>query len=161
MKERSQERTSIRLIVKFSRESSVPRRRVNSHQRRERRRGPETDQRHDWKRTLSIHFGNCETSPTVVIPALNFLTRVVLFVLQMLLLFRRFGDPRNKAFPAKRHWLYAYTVKSFSRHSSVALVRRILLGTFYHGIVKELLKKESNYISYTMSWNNMEIYNIN
>lgn len=86
----------------------VPRPVDPSHRRRERRRGPETDQRHDWKRTLaSLHsLWELRNFPDGRHPFSNSVICAVLFVLQMLLLFRQFGE----AISMKRHWLFQLCV---------------------------------------------------
>lgn len=166
MKERRKEWPSIRLIAKFSRESSVSRRRVDSHQRRERRRGPETDQRHDWKRTLaSLHsLWELRNFPDGRRPCSNSLIRTAPCSLfsKYSCCFAGFEIRGTKLFRQNVTDYMRVRSNHFRDEAGLCLIeRRILLKTSYHDIIRELLKEESNYISYTMSWNNMKIYNIN
>jgi len=147
--------------------SRVVPRRVDSHRRRERR-GSETDQRHDWKRTLaSLHsLWELRNFPDGRHPFSNSVIRAVLFVLQMLLLFRQLGVLRNKAISVKCHWLFQLCVQS--RPSGHLTLSRILVETYYrwfilmifsYDIAKEnvLNMYKAIFISYIVLWDNVQI----
>lgn len=72
---------------------------MDSHQRRDGREDPKPirDTIERELSLLSIHFGNCETFPTVVVSSLTPLSAFGLFVLQMLLLFCRLPEEQDNS----------------------------------------------------------------
>jgi len=108
---------SIQLIAKFG-ESSVPKRKVDLHRRPK----PIRNTIERELSLLSIHFGNCETSPTVVVPSLTPLSASCPLFSKGSCCFSGLKSREIKLFRWNIIDYFRYANKSFSRQIGIVLL---------------------------------------